>query len=74
MFIKSNKRFVVKVKGEDAPFTIPRDFVGDIPDKVAECWLVREAIKAGDIVTPKSHKDADVEKADVTAKKSGKRK
>ena len=42
---------------------IPNGYVGDIPEDVAEQWIIKAAIEDGSIVCSESHKDTEVEKA-----------
>ena len=69
MFINSKKRFVIRLE-DSTNVTIPRDFIGDIPKKVANHWMIQAAIKSGDIATPEAHSDKSLEKADKKAKEN----
>lgn len=62
MFISSKKNFLVRLD-DGSTYRIRRDYIGNIPDKVAESYLVQMAIKGGDIVTPESHSDKAIETA-----------
>ena len=69
MFISSKVRFLVH-RADGSKYVIPEGFVGEIPDDVGRSAIVQLAIRGGEIVTPQSHKDADVEKPKrKTAKK-----
>ncbi|WP_333648030.1 hypothetical protein [Lacrimispora sp.] len=65
MFINSKKNFEI-CEGEKK-FSIPRDYIGEVPAWVAKHWLVLAAIKDGSIATPKAKKDKSLELADVEA-------
>lgn len=67
MFIASTKSFKVRnASGET--FLIPMGFVGELPDKFADNWLVQAAIKDGSIKAPASKKDKDVDAAILESK------
>lgn len=65
MFINSKKSFEIR-EGESV-FTIPLNYIGEIPAWVAAHWLVRAAIKDGSIATPEYTADKALEKADGEA-------
>ena len=69
MFIHSAKKFLVKRKDGSA-FIIRKDFVGEIPDDVAQSKLVQLAIQDGSISTPASKKDKDVDETVEETKKT----
>lgn len=75
MFICAKTKMSVRLE-DGRVFNIPRDYVGEIPDEVADTWFVKAAIKSGDIAVPAGKKDANIEAADVEAKgkKSAQRK
>lgn len=53
---------------DGSKYRIPKDYIGDIPDKVAKHWLVQAAIKSGHIAVPQGKTDAELESADKKAK------
>lgn len=65
MFITSKKSF--EINEGDRRFTIPRNFIGNIPDWVAGHWLVQAAIRDGSIATPENKADRALEAADAIA-------
>lgn len=65
MFINSKINLLVRNGKEE--YKIKKDFIGDIPEWVANSWLVQMAIKSGDVVTPKTKTDKALEKADEKA-------
>jgi hypothetical protein len=71
MFIVSTKRFKVR-RADGSPYYIANGFVGDIPEDVAESWLIQEAIKEGSISTPNSKADKSIEKAISTSEEKAK--
>lgn len=72
-FINSKVRLAVRL--EDGSFyTIPKDFIGEIPDQVAASWLVQAAIKSGQIAVPEARTDKALEEADEKAEAKKKRK
>jgi len=75
MFICSKAKMSVRLN-DGRVFNIPRDYVGEIPEEVANTWFVQAAIKSGDIAVPADKKDANIEAAGVEAKekKSAQRK
>jgi hypothetical protein len=62
MFIVSTKKFRIR-RPERPVYDIPKGFVGDIPEDVAEQWIIQAAIKDGSIVCSQSHTDKAVETA-----------
>ena len=73
MFISCKQKFIVK-RADGTWYTIPNGYLGDIPDDVAQSRTVQLAIKGGQIVTPDSHKDKDIEAAEAKPKKAKKKK
>lgn len=72
MFISSKQKFLIhRANGES--FVIPNGYLGEIPEDVAKSATVCLAIKGGQIVTPSSHKDADIAEAVEKPKKSKKK-
>ena len=65
MFINSKISLLVRNGKEE--YKIKKDFIGDIPEWVANSWLVQMAIKSGDVVTPKAKTDKALEQADEKA-------
>ena len=62
MFITSKRNLLVKFP-DGSEYKIARDFVGEIPDELAEVDLIKLAISDGTIVTPKSKEDEVIEAA-----------
>ena len=62
MFIAANRRFKIR-RADGSVLLIPNGFVGDIPEDVAEQWIIQAAIKDGSIVCSQSHTDKAVETA-----------
>ena len=75
MFISSKINCLVRLN-DGREFRIPRGYIGEIPDEVADSLLVKWAIAGGDIVTPAAHADTAIEAADADAapKKSRRKK
>ena len=65
MFINSKINLLVRNGKEE--YKIKKDFIGDIPEWVANSWLVQMAIKSGDVVTTKTKTDKSLEQADEKA-------
>jgi hypothetical protein len=65
MFINSKIRVLVR-NGKDS-FVIPKDYIGEVPQWVAESWIVRKAIESGHIATPSNKSDKALEDADKNA-------
>jgi hypothetical protein len=65
MFINSKIRVLVR-NGKDS-FIIPKDFIGEVPQWVAESWIVKKAIESGHIATPSNKSDKALEDADKVA-------
>lgn len=63
MFIVSKRNFVIPRK-DGSTFLIPKDFIGQIPDDVAQHWLVQAGLKDGTIAAPESAADKEIYKAD----------
>lgn len=75
MFIVSTKRFKIR-RADGSPFLIEKGFVGNIPDDVANEWLIQAAIKEGSISTPdKSDRAIDkaITKSETKAKATQKK-
>ena len=72
MFIISKRGF--KFRFPDGSFyRVDRDFVGDVPGRVAEHPLFKAAVSGGEIMTPDTHKDADIYRAEENAVKAAER-
>lgn len=67
MFIISKKNFLVR-RADGSPYRILKNFIGEIPQDVAESGLVRRAMKSGDICAPEGTKDRQMEAADEAAR------
>lgn len=67
MFINSKARLLVRFD-DGSSYVIPKDFIGEIPDRVANSWLVQQAIKSGHIAVPAGKTDKALEEADKKAK------
>ena len=63
MFIVSKRNYSVR-RADGSSFLIEKDFIGNIPDDVAESGLVRRALKAGMIFCPPGAKDTQLEQAE----------
>ena len=62
MFITSKRNLLIKLP-DGSEYKIARDFVGEIPDELANVDLIKLAISDGTIVTPESKKDVGIEAA-----------
>lgn len=67
MFIISKRNYSVR-RADGSSFLIGKDFIGNIPDDVAQSGLVQRALKAGMIFCPPGTKDKQLEQADREAK------
>lgn len=67
MFIISKRNYNVR-RADGSSFLIGKDFIGNIPDDVAQSGLVQRALKAGMIFCPPGTKDKQLEQADQEAK------
>lgn len=68
MFIVSKRNYKVR-RADGSSYLIEKDFIGDIPNDVAQSSLVQRAIKAGMVFSPQGTKDKQIEHADDDAKK-----
>lgn len=68
MFIISKRNLMIQRPGA-APYRIPKDYVGHIPEDIASHWIVQAAIADGTVATPRGKKDTDLENADEEAAK-----
>ena len=66
MFIISKRNFLIQIPGR-APYRIPKDYIGEIPDDIAAHWMVQAAICSGMISTPVGKKDNQLEAAEEKA-------
>ena len=71
MFITSSKSYAAR-RADGTLYRIPRGFVGNIPDDIAESDIVKLALKDGSIVTPETKKDKDIDKALVAGEANAK--
>lgn len=61
MFIVSTKKFKIR-RADGSTYDIPKGYVGEIPDDIANEWLIQMAIKEGAISTPATKADSSIEK------------
>lgn len=66
MFIVSKRNFLIQIPGREA-YKIPKDYIGAIPDHIANHWMVQAAIQSGLISTPEGKDDKQLEAADAVA-------
>ena len=66
MFIVSKRNYDVR-RPDGSLYKIRKDFIGDIPEDVADTRLVQRAIRAGMIFIPSGTADRQLEKADQEA-------
>ena len=66
MFIVSKRNNEVR-RPDGSLYKIRKDFIGDIPEDVADTRLVQRAIRAGMIFIPSGTADRQLEKADQEA-------
>lgn len=66
MFIISKRNYRVK-RADGSFYGIKKDFIGIIPDDVAESALVQRAIRGGMVCVPEGTKDRELERADGEA-------
>lgn len=69
MFIVSKKNFLFRYPNGEA-YRVNKDYMGEVPDSLAELPLFKLAVKGGDIMMPESHADKDIYKADEKAVKA----
>lgn len=65
MFINCKRNLEIREGGRE--LTIPRGYIGEIPDWAASHWMIQAAIKDGIIATPANKADKDLEEADQEA-------
>ena len=66
MFIISKRNFKIR-RADGEIFRIQKEFVGTIPEDVANHPLIQSAIRCGWIATPDTKADAELIKADAEA-------
>ena len=66
MFIVAKKPFKFKLP-DGSVYRVPKDFIGEVPERVAALPLFKLGLKDGSISAPESRKDKAVEKADADA-------
>ena len=66
MFIVSKRTFKFRFT-DGTSYRIPKDFIGDVPDHVANHPLFEAAVNGGLIACPKSHADRAIHEADDKA-------
>ena len=62
MFIVSTKKFKIR-RADGTAVDIPKGYVGEIPDDIANEWIVQAAIREGSISTPATKADSSIDKA-----------
>ena len=62
MFIVSTKTYEAR-RADGASFLIPKGFMGEIPNWVADSLIVQLALKDGSIVASESKKDKAIDEA-----------
>lgn len=67
MFIVSKRNFIF-IFGENDVERVAKDFIGDVPARVAEHKLFKAAVASGWIVVPESHRDKAIYEAEDVAK------
>ena len=68
MFIVSKRNFMVR-RADGSSYRIAKDFIGEIPEDVAQSVLVQQAICGGLISTPEGKTDGQLEASDRKAEK-----
>lgn len=66
MFIVSKRSYAVRLS-DGSFYRIPKDFIGEIPEEVAESRLVQRAVRSGSIVVPSGTRDRELLEADQKA-------
>lgn len=66
MFIVSKRNYMVR-RADGSPYLIKKDYIGHVPEDVAESGLVQRAIKSGRICVPQGSRDGQLEEADREA-------
>lgn len=68
MFIIAKKNYLVR-RADGSFYRIEKDYIGEIPEDVAESELVQRAIQGGNIAVPGGTKDRALYQADEAAEK-----
>ena len=66
MFIVSKRNYLVR-RTDGSFYQIKKDYIGEIPEDVAESELVQRAIIGGNIAVPGGTRDRELYKADDAA-------
>ena len=66
MFIIAKRNYLVR-RADGSFYRIEKDYIGEIPEDVAESELVQRAILGGNIAVPGGTKDKELYKADDAA-------
>ena len=66
MFIVSKKNFIFRLPDGET-YRLKKDFMGDVPDYLADLPLFKLAVKGGDIMTPVTTAEKDIYKAEEKA-------
>lgn len=66
MFIIAKRGFKFRFH-DGSVYKIARDHVGEVPDYVAKHPLFIAAVRGGEIMTPDTHRDADIHRAEEVA-------
>lgn len=66
MFIVSKRSYAVRLS-DGSFYRIPKDFIGEIPEEVAESRLVQRAVRSGSIAVPSGTRDRELLEADQKA-------
>ena len=66
MFIIAKRNYLVR-RADGSFYRIEKDYIGEIPEDVAESELVQRAIVGGTIAVPGGTKDKELSKADDAA-------
>lgn len=72
MFIIAKKNFKFRFP-DGTDYRVKRDYMGDVPDTVAKHPLFVAAVRGGDIMTPNTHSDKSIYKAEKVAAVSAKK-
>lgn len=65
MFINCKKNLAIRIGSEI--INIPAGFIGGVPDKLVNHWMIQAALKDGTIVAPTGSTDKKLEQADAEA-------
>ena len=66
MFIVAKRNYLVR-RADGSFYRIEKDYIGEIPEDVAESELVQRAIVGGNIAVPGGIRDRELYKADDAA-------